>query len=82
MAGTRLVRCVTKLCSGAIAPSAQVDTSPEGHWQFLCPTCRYWNLVASNGAVQATSQVAFVLQQLPASLRLSGPVKRSPPGGI
>ena len=73
---------MTKRCSGVIEAPAQVETSPEGHWQFRCPTCSYWNLVASNGAVQATSQVAFTLHQLPAGLRLSGPVKRSPPGGI
>jgi hypothetical protein len=80
---TKKYCCVTKRCSGIVEiDPAHVEQSGGGHWQFHCPLCDYWNLVSRDGAVQATSQKQFDLEFLPPSLRSSGPVKRSPPGGI
>jgi hypothetical protein len=79
----RKVRCATRKCDGFVSiDAATVTTSPDGHWQFQCPRCNYWNLVSSSSAVQATSPAPFDLERLPVNVRFSSQVKRSPPGGV
>jgi hypothetical protein len=73
------VQCVTRKCDGSVPMES---TSVEGHWQFQCPKCKFWNLASNQGAVQATSQTPFDLDRLPSGVRSSLYVKRSPPGGV
>ena len=80
---SRRCRCVTRQCGNAVdVDPTTLEQGEHGHWQFHCPRCRFWNLCARDGAVQATSATAFDLARLPPDLRLSGTVKRSPSGGI
>ena len=75
------IQCITKRCEGVVS-NAATDGSRDGHWQFQCPKCSYWNLVSREGSVQGTSQTPFDLERLPWAVRSSLDVKRSPPGGV
>ncbi len=77
------IRCATRKCAAGVPiDAATVAPSGDGHWQFQCPLCKYWNVVSPPGAVQATSPTPFDLERLPANVRFSSQVKRSPPSGI
>jgi hypothetical protein len=70
------------LGSAADTRLAAEPKTRDGNWQFQCNVCSFWNLVAADGSVRATSRTQFDLTNLSTQLRLPTQVRREPPGGV